>query len=429
MNLQGIWNHSIRPPWSSNYTININTEMNYWPAEICNLSEMHAPLFNLIEHAGITGRRTAQNIFHARGACMNHNSDIWAHATPVGEHGIGNGLWGWWPMGYGWLCRHLWEHYEYTGDDSFLTRIALPAFRNAALFFIDTCSAGPDGYRAFRLATSPENRYFLNGEEVAFAPYTEMSNQIVRECLKHYLFALEKANAQEGEKADADAARELLSQLPPPCIGKDGRLLEWDSEKTEIEPAHRHISHLYGLFPAEEIDPENEKLKNAILKSLRVRGDDGTGWSLGWKINVFCRLRDGDHALHLLQKQLDLVEPGKEGFEHGGTYPNLFDAHPPFQIDGNFAAAAGVARLLIDSAPDTVTLLPALPAAWRDVLARGLCGANGVTIDLEVRDGKLLHFTITSKTGKPVTLVYGTRRAYITPEVDTPYTDLAALVN
>lgn len=386
MNLQGIWNDMVRPPWSCNYTTNINVEMNYWPAEICNLSELHEPFFTQLQHMMETGARTAKNIFNARGSCANHNSDLWAHTTPVGEHGIGNGLWGWWPMGFGWMCEHLWEHFIYTDDTVFLKETALPLLRAAAQFFIDTCAEGPDGYKAFRLATSPENRYLLNGEEIAFAGHTTMSDSIVREVLSNYLSALEALGITEDDENDA---RDLLLRLPPPRVLPDGRLAEWDGEKQEVEPQHRHISHLYGLFPAHEFKDEDTALRDACKASLAVRGDDGTGWSLGWKINVWARLRDGDHALKLIHRQLRLVEPGKEQFEGGGTFPNLFDAHPPFQIDGNFAAASGLARLLIDSDRDDIRILPALPSAWKNLQATGLRGANGFTFDLKVENGKL----------------------------------------
>ncbi len=423
LNLQGIWNASVRPPWSCNYTVNINTEMNYWPAEICALGDLHRPLFDLIRNMSENGEETAKGIFCARGACANHNTDIWAHTNPVGEHGISNGLWGWWPMAFGWLCRHLWEHYEYSRDDAFLKNEALPMFRKAALFFIDTCRDGSDGYRTFRLATSPENRYLLDGNEVAFAKRTEMCDQIIRENLKHYLYALTYLGLEQHEADDVLKARELLSLLPPTQIGKDGRLLEWDREQTEIEPTHRHISHLYGLFPAEEIDVADPALCKAVRRSLEVRGDEGTGWSLGWKINVYCRLRDGDHTLKLIKRQMMLVNPGNESHEHGGTYPNLFDAHPPFQIDGNFAMASGVARMLIDSSMNTVYLLPALPSEWKDVSAYGLCGANGTVFGLTVKNGVLVRLEAKSVSGTPVKVVYGSKEWHWKPQKGETVTD------
>ena len=409
LNLQGIWNDRMQPPWSSNYTVNINTEMNYWPAEICNLSETHEPLFDLLDRLHVTGGHAAEKTFHARGATVSHNTDLWGLATPVGMHQPGSVVYGWWPLGFAWLSGHVSEHYIYTGDREFLEERALPVLRDAALFLIDTVTEDEQGFLTFRPATSPENAYLLDGQVHAAARSATMTDAIIRETLESYLKALEILGLQE---TDAEAARRVLAHLPPTRTGPDGRLLEWDEAYEEREPQHRHLSLLTGVFPGHLITEDSpEEIRKAVYAVLERRGDEGTGWSLGWKVNLWARLRDGDHALRLLRRQLKPVEPdGNENYHAGGTYLNLFCAHPPFQIDGNFAAASGVPRLLIDSAPDEVTLLPALPAVWRDVTARGLRGANGYTADLTVKDGKMVYLRLVSGCERTTVIRRGEKR-------------------
>lgn len=405
LNLQGIWNEKMQAPWSSNYTLNINTEMNYWPAEICGLPEVHEPLFDLLDRLSVTGAKTAKELFNARGAVTNHNTDLWGLSTPVGMHGDGAVVYGWWPLAYAWLSGHLFEHYIYTDDLEFLKTRALPIMRNAAQFFIDSVTVSSKGYYTLSPATSPENGYKYEGKYTAVAEHSTMTDEIMREVLTNYLTAIDRLGADEPDAADA---RRVLNGLSPLRIGTDGRLLEWDDEYVEMEPKHRHLSHLCGVFPGHHITEDSESgVVNAVKKSLEVRGDAGTGWSLGWKLNLWARLRDGDHALKLLKMQLNPVSADVKLGQGGGSYTSLLCAHPPFQIDGNFAAASGVPRLLIDSALDEITVLPALPTEWTSLKAKGLSGANGYKIDLEVKNGELVHLRVVAGSERATTLRYG----------------------
>lgn len=395
-NLQGIWNHHLQPPWSSNYTININTEMNYWPTECANLSEMHAPLFDLIDKLRVTGAKTAQAYYGAGGAVSHHNTDIWGLSTPVGEKNPGMYGCCFWNMSFGWLTRHLFEHYEYTLDTNFLQNRAYPAIRDAAQFYLDCLKENEEGYLWMPLATSPENAFVYEGEVTKIARFATMTNAIMREVFGNVLRCCEILQID----ADfADRVSAALNRLPPYRIGSQGQMLEWNEEYPEAEVHHRHISHLYPLYPAWEATPEcNPTLASACRRSLEIRGDDGTGWSLGWKINAWARLRQGNHALQLLKNQLRLVEDNaKENYSNGGgTYENLFDAHPPFQIDGNFAACAGVCEMLVQSRGQEIDLLPALPDELGTGRVRGLRVKNGLTLDLEFKDGQLVRAAVQS---------------------------------
>ena len=413
LNLQGIWNDMLQPPWSSNYTTNINTEMNYWPAEITGIPGAHEPLFDLVDALTVTGSEVAREYFHARGAAVGHNADVWGHSVPVGMQSKGSAVWGWWTMAHAWLSGHFFEHYIYTADKAFLRERALPVLRSAAQFCIDASWPDEKGLRTIRPATSPENRYLLGGERLAVCRRAAMTDEIIRETLGNYLAALD---ILEETEEDAQAARELLAALPPLSIGQDGRLMEWDRAYEEPEPQHRHVSHLCGLFPGHLHSPRRDpQVTQAIRRSLEVRGDEGTGWSLGWKVNLWARLEDGDRALSLLRQQLRLVDTsGTNYVQGGGSYANLFCAHPPFQIDGNFAAASGVPRLLMDSALDEITLLPALPSSWQNVEAHGLCGANGYRADIRVEGGKLVSLRLTSGSDRPTTLRLGGKEIVLT---------------
>ena len=389
MNLQGIWNQDLRAVWSCNYTININTQMNYWPAEKANLAELHEPLFDLIERLSVTGQRAARLHYGAEGAVAHHNTDIWALANPVGETYRGFAGCAFWPMGFGWLCRHLLEHYRYGGDREFLKARALPALRLSSRFYLDAM-AEDGGQRFFTPATSPENAFIHEGEIVKVAKRAAMSDQIAREVLAGYLYALEALSLTEPM---AEEARAALANIPMPEVAPSGRLMEWDAEYEESEPRHRHISHLYGLYPADLIPPEGA-LADACRRTLEARGDDGTGWSLGWKICLWARLKDGDRALKLLRRQLKLVEPGSEmNLTDGGSYMSLLDAHPPFQIDGNFGACAGILEMLLQCRGDEIELLPARPAAWRSGRVRGL-RAPGALVDFDFRDGRVTRVKV-----------------------------------
>ena len=408
-NLQGIWNQDARAIWSCNYTININTQMNYWAAEQAALPELCQPLFQLIADLCKTGQRTAQIHYGAWGATAHHNTDLWRLSNPVGEQYRGFAGCAFWPLGLGWLLRHLMEHDRYHPDEKFLREWALEPHRLAVRFFLDTAVADQDGYLTIAPAVSPENQFWDQGKKCRVSARAAMTTQIMGEVFKNYLLILRRLKLNEPLAQEAEAA---LKKLSPPQIGSKGQLLEWEKEYEEAEPEHRHISHLYALYPGESMD---EKLCMAARKSLLARGDEGTGWSLAWKAAAWARLGDGDHALRLLRRQLQPVEAGTAcNLHHGGSYISLLDAHPPFQSDGNFGACAAIGQMLLQERDGWIVLLPALPTAWKTGSVRGMRAPGDITVDFDFSDGLLTYLAV-RKGGSGETRLRGNGREWVIP--------------
>jgi len=394
-NLQGIWNNHVRPPWSSNYTTNINAEMNYWMVETANLSELHTPLLDLIQRLAITGKAAAENYYNAPGWTVHHNTDIWATTSPMS----GSPSWANWPVGGAWLCLHLWEHYQFNGDKKYLSEIAYPLMKDAALFCKAWLIEDKNGRLVTAPSTSPENFFITeSGYKGSVSVATTMDMSLIWDLFTNVILASEVLGV------DAEFRNELIekkAKLFPLQIGKKGNLQEWYKDWEDVEPQHRHISHLYGLFPGRQITPfTTPQFANAAKKTLELRGDGGTGWSKGWKINVWARLHDGNHAHKLIREQLTLT--GVEGTNYangGGTYPNLLDAHPPFQIDGNFGGTSGMTEMLLQSHDGVIHVLPALPDEWASGKVIGLKARGGFTLDIEWRDGKVTAVKVKSALG------------------------------
>jgi len=411
-NLQGIWNPYIRPPWSSNYTLNINAEENYWLAENANLSEMHTPMLGFIKNISETGKITARTFYGTNGWVACHNSDIWAMSNAVGDFGKGDPVWANWNMGGAWLSTHLWEHYLFTLDKNFLKNDAYEIMRGAAQFCLEWLVEDEEGKLITSPSTSPENKFITSGGYHGATFYGGTADlAIVRACMQQ---AVDASEILDQDTAFCQSLKNALARLHPYQVGKKGNLQEWYYDWEDEDPQHRHQSHLFGLFPGHQITPyATPELASACRKTLEIKGDETTGWSKGWRINLWARLGDGNHAYKMYRELLRYVDPdGVKTSNHrgGGTYPNLTDAHPPFQIDGNFGGSAAVVEMLVQSGESEIRLLPALPDAWDNGKVTGICARGGFEISMEWENNNLKKVSIFAKQGGKTTLISGNKQ-------------------